>query len=435
MRNKLYNKLRKRPFIRNVMIVASGTALAQLIALALTPIITRLYGPEAYGLLGVFRSIIGIVTPIAALTYPIAIVLPKNKKDAKGLVFLSLIITLTVAGVVGISLLFFQESLVQLFKIEVIASYLFLIPIVIVFAGFRQVAEQWLIRAKKFGITAKVTIIHVLFIQGGQVGFGLFNPIATVLIITTALGDGLKAFMMFKGATRASFRDIKNSISYPQIIQLAKKYSDFPVFRAPEVFINAVSQGLPVLMLTSFFGPASAGFYSLGRTVLAIPSQLIGKSVGDVFYPRISEAANNGENLFKLIKKATLILGIIGIIPFGLIIAFGPALFSFIFGPEWKEAGGYARWIALWVLFVFMNGPSIKALPVLSAQAFHLKFTTFGLIIRLIALSIGYFIFMSDYVAIAIYGIVGSILNIYLIIKTLKKANQFDKTVDKFNTI
>src|SRR5699024_4538293 len=120
-----------------------------------------------------------------------------------------------------------------------------------------------------------------------------------------------------------------------------------PVYRAPEMFLNAISQGLPVLMLTAFFGPASAGFYTIGRTVLNIPSQLIGKAIGDVFYPRIAEAANNKEDLNKLIKKATFVLSGIGIIPFGIVILFGPSLFSFVFGSDWIIAGEYARWISL----------------------------------------------------------------------------------------
>ncbi|UCZ56541.1 hypothetical protein LGV61_12545 [Desulfurispirillum indicum] len=42
MLTKLYNS----KFIRNVAIVASGTAAAQAITMAFAPIITRIYGPE-----------------------------------------------------------------------------------------------------------------------------------------------------------------------------------------------------------------------------------------------------------------------------------------------------------------------------------------------------------------------------------------------------
>ena len=213
------------------------------------------------------------------------------------------------------------------------------------------------------------------------------------------------------------------------IIMLAKKYKDFPKFRAPQVLVNAITQSFPVLLLTSFFGPTAAGFYSISRTALSAPAVLIGQSVGDVFYPRISEAANNGEELRPLIKKATLILALIGIIPFGTVIICGPWLFSFVFGADWKEAGEYARWIAIWTFFMFINQPSVRALPLLSAQAFHLKFTVINLIIRASVLAAGYYFFNSDIISIALFGITGAILNIILVLITLHKSKNFDKSI------
>ena len=68
-------KLTQSKFIRSVVLVAGGAAGAQAITMAFAPIITRFYGPEAFGLLGTFTAILGIVMPIAALSYPIAIVL------------------------------------------------------------------------------------------------------------------------------------------------------------------------------------------------------------------------------------------------------------------------------------------------------------------------------------------------------------------------
>ncbi len=75
----------KRPLVRSVMVVASGSAAAQAITMAFSPIITRLYGPEAYGSMGVFMSIAGVASTVAALSYPIAIVLPRSDVEALGL--------------------------------------------------------------------------------------------------------------------------------------------------------------------------------------------------------------------------------------------------------------------------------------------------------------------------------------------------------------
>lgn len=427
MKNRILN-ITKKPFIKNVIILSSGTAVAQIIGMLLSPIITRIYGPEAYGLMGTFSAIISIITPIAALTFPIAIVLPKREENAKGLIKLSLIICTIISIIVAISLLLFQEQIIRLFQLDEVESYIYLIPLVILFAGLLQVIEQWLIRTKQFSISAKATLLQSIIVNGGKVVGGLFSPVASVLILLTSLNQGLKAVLLILFTRKSNKKllgiPVKERVS---IKELFKKYRDFPMFRAPEVFLNAISGSLPILLLTSLFGPISAGFYSIGRTVLNIPSQLIGNSVGDVFYPRISEAANNNENLTKLIKKATFYLGIAGAIPYGIVIIFGPWLFGFVFGDDWVTAGEYARWIAIWSFFGFVNRPSVRALPVLSAQGFQLSYTILMLVIRIFMLFLGFYVFNSDLVAVALFGLSGALLNIGLVIITLLISKKFDK--------
>src|SRR5699024_2347484 len=131
-----------------------------------------------------------------------------------------------------------------------------------------------------------------------------------------------------------------------------------------------------------------------------------------------AEAANKKENMSKLILKATLALALVGLIPYGIIVLFGPFLFSFVFGSEWLVAGEYARWIALWSYSAFLNRPSVRSLPVLNAQRFHLIYTIFWTIIKLILLTIGYLVFNSDIIAIALFCLSGVVSNIILITYT-----------------
>lgn len=416
-----------RPFVRNVTILATGTFAAQVIALISSPIITRLYGPEAFGVMGVFTAIISILASISALTYPIAIVLPRDDRNAKKIIRLSLYICLVIALLVSITLVFFKEYIVRLFQIQQISSYLFLIPLVIIFAGLIQTSEQWLIRTRQFGVSAKVTFWQSIIINGSKMGMGFVNPVATVLVVLNALSSGLKVLMVMFFTRKSSHKEI----IYPEeaelsIVETAKKYKDFPLFRAPEILINSVSQRLPILMLTTFFGPAAAGFYTIGNTVLNKPIELIGKSVGDVFYPRIADAANNKESLYNLIKKGTLTLAGIGILPFAIIVIFGPWLFGFVFGEQWYVAGQYAQWLGIFLFFEFINKPSVKALPVLSAQLFHLNFTILTSVVRVAALVIGYFVFSNDLISIALFAITSAILHILLILFVLKRSKSFD---------
>ncbi|MGC3873512.1 lipopolysaccharide biosynthesis protein [Halomonas sp. GXIMD04776] len=418
-------------FVRNVAVVASGTAGAQAITVAFSPIITRLYGPEAFGVLGTFTAMLAVVTPLAALSYPIAIVLPKQDGDAIGLVKLSLGIALVTSLLTTLMLLVFRDPIVSVFNLQDVGSFMLLLPLAMLSAACMAIASQWVIRKKLFKLKAKVSVLQALWINGAKAGIGLVTPVAAVLVILATLGSALHALMLYKGIrTKRADRFVDDQAvpleSPASYKALALRHRDFPYYRAPQVFLNAVSQSLPVLMLASFFGPAVAGFYSLGKMVLGVPSTLIGQSVASVFYPRINEAAHAGENTQRLILKATLALAAVGIVPYGVIVAFGPWLFSFVFGDEWKIAGVYAQWLALWSYFGFMNRPSVGAIPVLALQGFFLFYEIANVVLRALGLFLGFFIFESALMAIVMFSIVSVILNALLIFSTLIAAKKHD---------
>src|SRR5699024_10435100 len=108
------------------------------------------------------------------------------------------------------------------------------------------------------------------------------------------------------------------------------------------------------------------------------------------------------------------------IFPFGIVILFGPYLFSFVFGNEWVQAGEYARWIALLAYVRFFVRPSLRSLAVLNSQRFHLIYTIIMLIVSVMALTAGYFIFSNDLYAVALFGVSGALLNLGLIIFVLR---------------
>lgn len=422
LKNEISN-ISSSKFIRSVVTVASGAALAQLISIIFSPMITRIYGPEAFGILGVFTSILSILSPVAALTYPTAIVLPKHDSEAKGLVNLSFYISLFFSIGTFIFMYIFKEQLVALLQIQEISDYVFLIPVSMFFLSVFQIFQQWHIRKNNFKLKATVTTLSTLLLHIFKVVVGLLFTSASTLIIITVLGYGFQSilFLIGGGATVSSIIYILG-FKKQEASSLLIKYKDFPIFRAPQVLFNGVSESLPTLMLASLFGPAAVGFYSLGKKLLQVPTQVIGNSIGDVFYPRISEAFNNGKKIYKILFKANLILSIIGILPFGFIIIFGPILFSLFFGSEWAVAGEYARWMSLWMYFVFITRPSVKVLPVIKAQKFHLNFTIITIIGRALTLYIGGYIFKNEIIAIALFSVFGSIMYLSLAIITIIKS-------------
>ena len=58
---RLESERQERQFFRNVLVLMSGTALAQIITVAVAPLLTRLYNPVDFGIFGVYASIVGIL--------------------------------------------------------------------------------------------------------------------------------------------------------------------------------------------------------------------------------------------------------------------------------------------------------------------------------------------------------------------------------------
>lgn len=423
-------RVRHSRFVRNVVLVASGTAGAQAISLAFAPVITRIYGPEAFGLLGTFTALVSVAAPAAALAFPIAIVLPKDDRDALGLVRLSLVLSLAVALLATILLALGGDWLGAVLGVHSIAGFLLLVPVAMLFSAWLQIAQQWMIRKSEFEIIARSAVEHSLILNSSKAGLGWLFPVGPVLIVLATLGHALHAVLLYIGARRRWLLEPLDSSGSPNthklsLCELAHRYRDFPYFRAPQNLINAASQSLPVLMLAAFFGPAAAGFYSLGLMVMGAPSGLLGKAVNDVFYPRITEAARNGENVAQQLLWATGAMFAISLIPFGCVFLFGPMLFSLVFGAEWFVAGEYARWLALFFLFNFVNKPSVASVPVLGIQRGLLIYEIFSTGGKVLALFAGFYWFGSDIWAVALFSLSGVVTYIAMMLWILTYAKRW----------
>lgn len=412
-------------FVRNVLTVATGTAGAQAITMAFSPVITRLYGPEAFGLLGTFMAITAVLTPAAAMTYPGAIVLSRSDEEAKGIVKLSILLAAVLSMIGFLIIMIWGNKFAQFLKIESISSYLWLIPFAILFAGVHQVLEQLLIRSGAFKVTARVAVIQSIGLNFAKSGVGFLYPQASILVIFHTISNGLHALLLWWSSQRT--KNILNTNT--NIKYLAYKYRSFPLFRAPEVIVNAVSQGLPILLLAAFFGSESAGFYTLSRSVLSLPALLIGKSVVDVLYPHLSNMANSQHAIYPSLKKITLMIAIFGIIPFSFIFLLGPFLFGVVFGSDWSKAGEYGSILSISLFFNFVINPAVRIAPVIDAQKFVFIFTFISAIFKFPFFYFSYIFFKSDIYALASLIAIDSMAYLILILVLFAKFKAFDKNI------
>ncbi|MAE10064.1 MAG: translocase, partial [Candidatus Marinimicrobia bacterium] len=138
MLNKLKEILNlKSEFSKNVLTLVTGTTIAQAIPIAISPILTRIYTPEDFGVLALFISITTILGTIANGRYELAIVLPKRDNNALELTALSIIITMGFSLLLVILVILFHDPLLSYLNNDRFSFWLYLIPLsVLLFSLF-----------------------------------------------------------------------------------------------------------------------------------------------------------------------------------------------------------------------------------------------------------------------------------------------------------
>lgn len=421
LRNR-WKALSQSKFVSNVLAVATGIAVAQAISLAFMPFLTRLYGPEAFGELAAFAAIINIITPLATLGYANAIVMPKAEEDANAVARLSLISAAIVSPIVLIMIYIFQSKLATLVDLKSEPNLLYLIPISLLLIALLSVASQVAIRKSLFKAKSSSYVASTFIINLCKLGAGYISASGITLIVLSIFGNLINYIILMARVPKVGAFNFRQWFGISGIRKAALDNKDFAIYRLPQSMLNAAAVGLPVILLTKYSGSSAAGYYSLTTLILGAPVLLLGQSVGEVFYPKITNAIRQqASNSLKLVTKATLVLGGVAVMPFGTIILFGPELFAFAFGEQWRIAGEYAQWIAPWLACVLATRAILAAFPILKLQSYLLVQEVFSVILRSLALILGFKYYQSDIIAIALFSIVGIMLMLGLSFVGMRK--------------
>jgi O-antigen/teichoic acid export membrane protein len=397
-----------------MLVVMSGTAVAQVIGFAMMPIISRLFAPSDFGIFGSFNSVLCVAGAVVTLQYSLAIMLPKEDSEAAN-VFAVSMLSVFVITLVGLFLAYvFSDWLLGLLKAPDSKWLLWFLPFGIFVSGINQSFQAWCIRRKAFKKTSSSQMIRAGVAGILQIISGLFHRGGGGLIAASVAANGI-ASLNLAGRVFCTDKDLlKSSLAWNRIRRLAFEYRDFPLYSATQNMTNALSQGLPVLLLSHFYGIAVAGAYAFGVRIVQVPFDFVLTAFRQVLFQKASEAYNQRQNLWPLFLKTTLGFAVISL-PLSILFFFGaPKLFAWVFGEQWRMAGVYAGWLILWLMVGFCNLPSVLFARILrkQKQLFIYEFVT--LIFCTASLFIGGLYFKA-YTTVILFSVVGMLANSILI--------------------
>lgn len=363
-------------FLKSVVAVITGSAAAQLIQLIASPVVARLYGPEAFGEASTIIAILGVLLPLATLGYSTLVVVAKSGDAAVAAYHLVRRVAWWFTGLLVVAIAVVWAMAPMSFGPLGGIWVAILLPIIVPIAAYREVALAALSRERRYRDVARFSVTNAFVTATLRILGGAVVPTSTMLLVAYAGG------LLIQTSTNLSKTRVlaavlnhgaKERPSASAAWTFAKKNKSYALSRAPQVFVNAASQAMPIIAASSVLGPSDAGIIAMAKTVVSAPVSLIASAVNTVAISEFSRTLRDGGRVIALYFRSTAIMAMIGLIPASLLFLFGRELFGLVFGASWAQSGEVAKWLSIVAAAQFASRPSTAVI-----QAFELHKWQFG---------------------------------------------------------
>jgi len=397
-----------------------GTLIAQIIAIIGTLFLAKIYGEEAYGIFGVFISIISITSIICSFQLDKLIVISKNSKESSN--WYNFLLLLVPVSTLIISLLLFVVS--NYFVSEKFSlSLLLFCAIGTLILALISIHENFFTFKKEFSRISNSKIFLTIANVGLQIflysSYNLWGLIIGFLISQCSL----LIFYVFKN------RNVISKTNFTEIKKGIQSNASILKFLLPSNTLNSIANSLMPILILAFFGTKEAGVYFFSLKILGIPLLLISSSVAQVYFQKSSILLKEDkEELLKLTKKIVGTNLLIMLAFLLLINTFGMYFLDYFFDGKWNNLRSYTLILSILVFARTAFNPISSLIVVLDKNFESLLFNSYLFIINLVAIYVG---FLYDSITItililAIFGGIGYILILAYFLNHLKQIAKKD---------
>lgn len=351
---------------RNLAQLASGTIVAQVVLALSTPVLTRLFAPEAFGIAALFSAAYALFIPLVTLKYDQAIILPKARRSAESLG--SMVMTIAtanciLAGVGVAAWMFFVPAQREL-------AFL-LLPLALWLGTAYTLMQQWSSRAANYTHYARSQVAGSIVNIAVCTGFAwawTAEPVFMVLGFTAGLGGALMYTVWGFGGWPYKPQNTRPS----GIARRARVYSQFPLLVLPTALVTIVgANGIP-FVLAPQYSLAEVGMFAVANRVLLIPGAIVGGALAEAVRAEFAARQRAREQVTPTFSRALRwILGVAGA-SFSAIYLVAPVAFGWVFGPQYAGSGAIAQALILAAFSHFACAPFMYAFAILRRPAMGL---------------------------------------------------------------
>lgn len=413
---KYRSKISADTFVRDVLVMFTGTAIGQLGTVLLSPVLTRIYTPDMFGVLGIFTAIIGLLAVISALRFELALPLVQSDKEAADL-FAVCVAALFLTTFLAV---FFIGGVSHAGETDMIfgrmAPYRWLIPLGFFCIGAYQVMVAYATRYGTFRIVAHTKVYQGVVGPVSQIGMGLLGSEAWGLVLGFVLGQSAGVIALFKRLiwTPKALTDV----TLQGMLAMAKRFRRFMFYSSWTGLLEFIG-GAYLLLFTVplLYSNTLTGYIFLTDRVIGRPLLMIGTSILQVYLGAAPKDINNDPAAMK--KRFLQLSGqqLVIVAAWLLIVnAAAPYAMPVIFGEKWSDAVPYLHVLSIAYLPQMVIIAITHTLQILEKQELSAAWEIGRLVALVAALGGSYLAGASALYAILAYSVVQALAYIILFI-------------------
>lgn len=411
-------------FFKSTMILMVGSLITRVLGFIIRVVFTRVIGSDGINLYSLIMPTYSLLITLAQMGFPIAIsnLVAKGEKGCKKILFsiipVSLIFNLVISAFVFCFAPFLANTLLKNPNAYYpIISIAFVIPFVSlssIIRGYFFGKQKMFPHTLSNVIEQIVRLVIILFLLPSCMKFGtvlsvtffiLFNIISEIISIIVFLFFLPKKFSIKKEDVKPDMATAKEVMEIALPSTSSRIIGNIGYFFEPIILTN-------ILMFAGYnysFIIREYGIYNAYVIpVLTIPAFFI-TALSTAIVPEVSKYSENKKMIKRRLYQSLGISFIIGFISSFIIMLFPDFLLETIYNTT--DGVNYVKFLAPFFILFYLEAPLISVLQGLNEAKYSMKVTLFGIIIKLIFMTI------ISLLRVGIYGLIASeVINILFVL-------------------
>lgn len=336
--------------------LVSSAALPQAFLLLISPIITRLYGPEDVGAFAMILGVSALIGTVATARLEHVIPVVKSTWMAVQVTILGGALATTVVVLVSCGLAAaYSVGLLDTFP-SLQHFPLLAIPAIAFSLAIFQLMTALLLRLRLYRHVGVMRMSQGMVLGFAQLALGWLTAGASGLVVAQLLGYLVGAASGMRVAVPRILSSARARGVY--LCAVLGRYRKYALLLAPAAVLNQAAQQLPVVALGYFHGLYAAGLFALVMRVCAAPLSLLGQAVAQVYASEFrSYLEGGGELLARKYLKMLVRLLMLGAAAVSVLVLILNLWGAALFGERWADIGTVSFLLVPMLLLDFVVTP------------------------------------------------------------------------------